>query len=192
LGSDKFVRAQVNVITASNRNLEALVREKQFRPDLFFRLAVLRIHMTPLRERRNDIPILARHFFDTLCAEEGVALKVIVAATMTRLQNADWPGTVRELYNVVQRAFAFAEGSQILPYHLNPAGADSARANDERVDGNFRVARARAIEAFEREYVIDLLRAHNWNITQAARSAGQDRRALGRLVKRHNIQREAL
>jgi Bacterial regulatory protein, Fis family len=76
--------------------------------------------------------------------------------------------------------------------HLNPGATHSSPAKDEGVGGNFRAVRARAIEAFEREYVIDLLRAHQGNITQAARTAGQDRRAFGRLVKRHNIRREAL
>jgi DNA-binding NtrC family response regulator len=191
LGSDKFAHADVNVLAATNRDLEGLVRHKQFRVDLFFRLNVLRLHTMPLRERPNDIPILARHFLDTLCAEEGIPRKSFAPTTLMALQRSEWPGNVRELYNVVQRAFVFARGSQVLPTHIAPD--ETVTANESCTeDGGFRVARARAIEEFERYYVIEILRAHNGNITQAARSAHQDRRAFGRLVKRHRIDRRSI
>jgi DNA-binding NtrC family response regulator len=186
LGSDRFVQAHVNVIAATNQDLECLVREKRFRPDLFFRLAVLRLHIMPLRERIEDIPILAQHFLDMLCAEKGIPAKVIAPATLAQLRCSDWPGNVRELFNVVQQAFAFAEGPQILPFHLTSV-PEAAQTGPVIEGGNFRAARARTIEIFERNYVTDLLRAHHGNITQAARAAGHDRRAFGRLVKRHHI-----
>jgi DNA-binding NtrC family response regulator len=191
LGSDRFVHADVNILTATNRELDDLVREKRFRSDLFFRLSVLRVHMVPLRERVDDIPILARHFLDYLCAEEGRPRKMLAPATLVALQHTEWPGNVRELYNVVQRAFVFADGGQVLPAHLAAArtGPTEPAVQDP---GGFRAARARAIEAFERQYVSETLRAHNGNITQAARWAGQDRRAFGRLIKRHKIDRRAI
>jgi DNA-binding NtrC family response regulator len=176
----------VNVMAATNRDLERMVRDKQFRSDLFFRLAVLRLHMVPLRERRGDIPILARHFSETTCAEDGISTKVIAPATLALLHSSDWPGNVRELFNVMQRALAFAQGPQILPSHL--AQAQGGSESPSQMDcTTLRVARAR----FERNYLIDLLRAHRGNITQAAHTAGQDRRALARLIKRHNIQSES-
>ncbi len=188
LGADRFERADVNVLAATNQDLEALVREQRFRSDLFFRLSVLRLHLIPLSERRDDIPLLAQHFLDAVCVEEGV-VKRFAAATLGLLSRMPWPGNVRELSNAVQRAYVAADGREILPGHVQPQTATSAAAAvAEAAEAvGFRAARARAIAAFERQFLSDTLRAHQGNITQAARAAQQDRRAFGRLVKRHKI-----
>ena len=189
LGAERFERADVNVVAATNQDLEALVRENCFRSDLFFRLGVLRLHLVPLRERREDVPLLAQHFLETLYVEEGTPPKRYASATLALLARMPWPGNVRELFNVVQSAFVAAEGRQILPRHLHPtldaASATSAAQAVETV--GFRAARARLLDDFERQFVREALRAHQGNITQAARAARQDRRAFGRLVKRHKI-----
>ena len=104
----------MKVLAATNRDVDQLVREQRFRNDLFFRLNVLRLEMLPLRERRGDIPILAQHFLDRLCAQPGTQRKTLAPASMTKLSRMDWPGNVRELSNVIQSAFVFAEGLQIL------------------------------------------------------------------------------
>jgi two-component system response regulator GlrR len=188
LGADRFERADVNVVAATNQDLEALVRENRFRSDLFFRLGVLRLHLVPLRERREDIALLAQHFLEALCVEEGTPLKLYAPATLALLARMPWPGNVRELSNVVQSAFVAAEGRQILPGHVHPAhGAASETAAGQTETGGFRAARAHAIEVFERQFISEALRAHQGNITRAARAAQQDRRAFGRLVKRHKI-----
>ncbi len=189
LGADRFERADVNVVAATNQELEALVRENRFRSDLFFRLGVLRLHLVPLRERREDIPLLAQHFLETLHVEEGTLPKRYAPATLALLARMPWPGNVRELFNVVQSAFVAAEGRQILPGHLYPthnAASETPATQAVETDG-FRAARARVIDDFERQFVREALRAHHGNITQAARAARQDRRAFGRLVKRHKI-----
>jgi DNA-binding NtrC family response regulator len=188
LGGDRFLHADVNVVAATNGDLEQLVHRQAFRSDLFFRLNVLRLHLVPLRERRRDIPLLARHFLSVLCSESGSGTKTLAASTLERLSGMDWPGNVRELANVILRAFVFAKGAQILPAHIQaPATAESASRSPEC----FRAARVRAIESFEMEYVRETLRRHKGNITQAARQAGKDRRAFGRLVKRYHIDRES-
>jgi DNA-binding NtrC family response regulator len=191
LGGDRFVHADVNVIAATNRDLERLVDDQKFRTDLFFRLSVLRIHMIPLRERCDDIPVLARHFLEKICAEDRVPLKTLTPSAIAELRRQPWPGNVRELYNALQRACVYATGAQVLPVHINSAQTESAEGG-RIVRGTFRTARARAIEAFERKYVIEMLKVHHGNITQAARGAGQDRRAFGRLVKRHKIDRRVV
>jgi DNA-binding NtrC family response regulator len=192
LGADKFVCAQVNVLAASNRDLEKMVSEHRFRSDLFFRLNVLRLHMIPLRERRGDIPTLARHFLGTICAEQGQPPKSLATLTIAELTRASWPGNVRELYNVMHRAVVFAQGAEILPADIAPPDVESYRSDQAlQVDG-FRQARARAIEAFERSYVVDALKRHRGNVTQSAHYAHQDRRAFGRLVKRYGIDRNSL
>jgi DNA-binding NtrC family response regulator len=187
LGGDRFVQANVTIVAATNRHLESLVAEQTFRADLFFRLSVLRLHIIPLRERREDIGLLAQHFLDAICTEQGVPRKTIAPAALVELRHQAWPGNVRELHNVVQRAFVFAPGAQLLRSHIVSAQGGVAAAAEPRV--GYRAARERALRAFERQYIIEMLTQHNGNITQAARGAGQDRRAFGRLVKRHGIDR---
>ncbi len=189
VGADRFEHADVNVIAATNRDLESCVQDKQLRSDLYFRLNVLRVHLPPLRERRADVELLACHFLRTLQKPGDAPRKSFSVTALRHLALHDWPGNVRELLNVVQRARAACDGAQILPCHVvlphtQPAVEASA--------GHFRAARAAAVAAFERHYLEDLLRKHHGNITHAAREACQDRRAFGRLVKKHNISRQAL
>lgn len=187
LGADRFVRSDVRVIAACNCDVETLVSEGQFRSDLYYRLNVLRLELPPLRRRRGDIAELARHFLTALCPPAGAARKSFTPAALRKLACYDWPGNVRELYNVVQRAFVFADGPQILPCHISipvpeaPAPSESA--------GRFREARARTIEAFERQYVEEMIRKHNGNVTKAANEAGKERRAFGRMIKKYGINR---
>ncbi|HEY3629011.1 MAG TPA: sigma-54 dependent transcriptional regulator [Terracidiphilus sp.] len=184
LGCTSFQSANLRVVAATNRNLEGLVRDRLFREDLYFRLNVLRLHMPPLRQRPEDIALLARHFIEEICASGGGPKKVFSPASMRKLEAHDWPGNVRELANTIQRAIFAAEGTQIASAHIDFSLFDT------KVEGpaqTFRSAKMVAIEKFEREYVEQLLEKHVGNITRAALEAGKDRRAFGRLVKKHRI-----
>jgi DNA-binding NtrC family response regulator len=184
LGANRFTPANVRILAASNGDLPALVRSGRFRSDLYFRLNVLRIELMPLRARRGDIEPLARHFVKACCAEQHTPRKGLGRAALQKLQAHDWPGNVRELLNTIQRAVVFAEGREILPCHLAVETPGTAQAS-----ATFREARAAALEEFERRYVADILRRHDGNVTQAARAAHKERRAFGRLVKRHHLGR---
>ncbi|HJQ82470.1 MAG TPA: sigma-54 dependent transcriptional regulator [Candidatus Binatia bacterium] len=188
LGADRFLRADVNVVTATNRDLAAAVRERHFRSDLFFRLNVMHVHLPPLRERVGDVALLTSHFLDLLTGARGGTRKSVSMAGLRRLTAYAWPGNVRELYNVLQRAVVLCETDQILPMHLATGGAEAHAAPLE----GFRVARAAAIASFERAYVEDLLRKHCGNVTRAAFEAQKDRRVFGRLVKKYAIDRLTL
>jgi DNA-binding NtrC family response regulator len=178
LGSERYLHSDVKIVAASNRSLQQQVAEKQFRADLFFRLNVLHLELPPLRERRQDIPLLAQHFL-TLYLPAGVR-KVFTPAALHHLMSYQWPGNIRELANVVQRAIVFSRGTQI-------NGCDIAipEAAAGIQPGTFRAARQEAIQSFEREYVGQLLRRNQGNITWAANEAGKERRAFGRLVKKY-------
>jgi len=182
LGADRFIRSDVRVIAATNRNIEALVSSGQFRSDLYYRLNVLRLDLPRLRERRGDIKLLACHFLSSL-TPPGVKQKSFSTAALQKLTCYDWPGNVRELLNVVQHALVFAEGSQILPCHIPIPTV----VEPEKPCALFREARARTIEAFERQYVQEMIRKHNGNVTQAAREAGKERRSFGRLIKKYGL-----
>ncbi len=185
VGAEQFCRANVRVISATNRKLEECVRNKEFRSDLFFRLNVLCLSLPPLRERRGDIEALAQHFLEELADAEASAPKSLSRAALRRLESYDWPGNVRELCNVMQRAIVLAPGSQLLPSHIVLSSGDSAHGVD--VEDTFRSARSKAIAAFERQYVREVLQKCCGNITHAASYAGQDRRAFGRLAKKYRI-----
>jgi len=184
LGAEKFFRADVRIVAATNRNLERAVDESMFRRDLFFRINVLQIHVMPLRDRRGDIEPLAQHFLELCCMEMGGVRKVLTNASLELLRSLEWPGNVRELYNVIRRAVVFSEGHQILPFHLLPAPETMCAKG---AMPRFREARAAALTTFEHRYVEDLLRKNDGNVTRAAREAGTERRTFGRLVKRHKL-----
>ena len=186
LGAERFVSLDVNVVAATNSDLREMVCKKQFRADLFFRLNLFCLHLVPLRERREDIALLAQHFVERVCAEHAIATKTLTPAGLRKLCQYDWPGNVRELRNVIQRAVVFSEGDQILPSDIEDAGEPSDRATEPVFD-SFRQARSHVIELFERRYVEKLMRECAGNISRAARLAHTDRRAFGRLAKRYNI-----
>ena len=186
LGSDRFVTADVNVIAATNRDLEFSVRDKQLRSDLYFRLNVLRLHLPPLRERRGDIGLLACHFLKTLDKTGEPTRRSFSVSALRNLAFHDWPGNVRELLNVVQRAMVACDGARILPSHV---ALPRDQSGAEPLHAHFRAARTAAVEAFERRYAEELLHKHRGNVTHAAREAGKERRAFGRLVKKYNISR---
>jgi DNA-binding NtrC family response regulator len=188
LGADCFSRANVRVLAASNHDLEACVREKRFRQDLYFRLNVLPLRLPALRERRQDVGLLARHFLESLSRAGSTHPRSFSLSALRALEQYNWPGNVRELFNVVQRAVVLASDAQILPQHL----ALSVAADSTPAAVPFREGKIKAIAAYERSFVEELLRKHHGNITRAAHEARQDRRAFGRLVKKHAVDRGGL
>jgi two-component system response regulator GlrR len=183
LGSERFIRTDARVVVASNRNLEQQTAEKLFRADLYYRLNVLHLDLPPLRDRPTDIALLAQHFLKTYLPS-GVHKSFSLAA-LNRLTSYRWPGNVRELLNVVQRAIAFSRGAQINSCDIALAPPAQTGTAD------FRLARQSAIQIFERDYVQELLQRHAGNITHAAREAGKERRAFGRLVKKYGFTAQA-
>jgi DNA-binding NtrC family response regulator len=186
LGSDRFVSADVNVLAATNRNIEALVRQQRFRSDLYFRVNVLSLHLEPLRQRTGDVPLLAQHFADAICAEQSLARKTLSAQAARKLELHTWPGNVRELHNVMQRAVIFSERGLIRPCHVVLSHSEQPQSELAGVVP-FNDARTHALELFERAYVEDVLLRHDGNITRAARYAHKERRTFGRLVKKYGL-----
>jgi DNA-binding NtrC family response regulator len=189
LGSEVFKRADVRILAGSNGNLQQLVEQKAFRSDLYFRIHVLHVHLPPLRERRSDIEILSRHFIEDICRSSHLPRKVLSHAATRKLNQHDWPGNVRELYNTLQRAVLCSPGTQIAAPLIDIDGFQAPPLEEpgETAPEKFRSAKLRAIQCFEREYVRRMMNKHAGNVTQAARDAGKDRRAFGRLVKKYGF-----
>ncbi len=207
VGGVKPIKVDVRIVAATNRDLEEEVRAGRFREDLFYRLTVVRVQLPPLRERREDIDLLARHFLaqgsfnrDRLGAKKVTGFS---PAVLERLRQYDWPGNVRELHNVIERAVSFAEDDVVepgdLPDHIayprnagdvasetNPSIA-LPEARPELLGGTFKDAKEQWVSSFEADYIAGLLRKNKGNISHAAREADIDRKYFRKLMKKYGI-----
>jgi two-component system response regulator GlrR len=183
LGSARARSVDVRVVAASNTDLEEAVRTGRMRRDLYYRLNVVPLVLPPLRERREDIPLLARHFLLKYAAEFGRQLTELAPDAMRKLVFYDWPGNVRELEHIVERAVMLCATSQL-------TGADiSLPGNAAQTDGeeSFRQAKARIVAQFEKSYIQRMLVSFHGNISEAARAARKNRRAFWQLIRKHRI-----
>lgn len=179
LGSAQLLTANVRVIAASNADLEEAIRSGQLRKDLYYRLNIVSIMLPPLRERRQDIPLLAEHF---LTKYPPGAPRSISPGALKMLLNYDWPGNIRELENTIERALIFARGQTIRREDINlPCLAP------ELNQPSFKTLKARAVAEFEKTYLLDLLRTCHGNVTHAARAAQKNRRAFWELIRKHKL-----
>jgi transcriptional regulator with PAS, ATPase and Fis domain len=170
----------VRVIAATNRDLEEEVRAKRFREDLFHRLNVMRVRLPPLRDRKDDLPLLV----ESLLADQGHPGRRVLPETMALLADYDWPGNVRELGNVLSRALVLARpGEPLSPQHLGLVAAVPPGA----AIPDFHVGKEQLIEAWERDFLRRLLAAAGDNLSHAARASGLGRAHLYRLLKKYQL-----
>ena len=178
VGSTQSFEADVRVISATHRNIEAEMAEGNFREDLFYRLNVVALKLPPLGERREDIPLLANHFLNTLAAKYKKKINGFAPEAMELLVSAPWPGNVRQLYNVVEQSVALST-TPLIPVTL----AQQAIQNQQTELASFEEARKK----FEREYLTRLLKITEGNVTQAARLAKRNRTEFYKLLQRHQL-----
>ncbi len=179
LGSEELVKVDVRIIAASNRNLANLVEEGKFREDLFYRIHVIPIRLPPLRERKEDIPLLARHFLDKYAKKMNKDIKGFSPSAIQKLIVYSWPGNIRELENAIECAVAMATHDYIdQDLLLQAQGVDDK--------GQLKPLRD-AKEEFEREYLIQLLNITQGNISRAAKLAGKYRADLYDLLRKHDL-----
>jgi DNA-binding NtrC family response regulator len=181
VGSATPEKFDVRVVAATNRDLRGEVAKKRFREDLYYRLAVIRVGVPSLRERGSDLKLLIEHFVRIYGPHLTVAPE-----DMQRLLRHSWPGNVRELRNVVERACVLSRGPMI---NIEGALADAAApGNTFRTDLPFKEAKHQLVEAFEKEYIEDLMRRHSMNLSAAAREAQIDRKHLRELLRKYNLE----
>ena len=186
VGGNHYESIDVRVVAATNRDLRAEIANRNFREDLYYRLAVIRIGLPPLRERGDDIPYLTRHFVKGFSPEK-TPLK-IREEDVERLRGHDWPGNVRELRNVLERACVLPDSGYIdLDPNLGEAPLQPATTGSVRTDLAFRQARTLVMDSFERQYVEALLKEHKMNLSAAARKAEVDRKYLRELIRKHGL-----
>jgi len=186
LGTNTYVPVNVRILTATNRDLRAEVNAGRFRSDLYFRLAVVKITLPPLRQRSEDVPMIVDKLLSGLGADARVKAALLEPAFLGQLQRAAWPGNIRELRNHLERCVVLQE--TLLPGEGEESGHSPEPVStgiDPRVP--YPEARRRALDAFERDYVRALLHLHGGKVSQAAASADIDRVHLYRLIKRHRV-----
>lgn len=195
LGSNKFIPIDIRIISATNRNLKRAVQDGSFRNDLYYRLNVININMPPLRERKEDIPLLALHFLRMFSSIYKKEVNSISSEAMSILEDYSWPGNVRELQNVIERAIIMSDGERIelkdLPESLRTRGLETPGLQGDLThiihDIPYKEAKEAWLAAFEKNYLQALLDRNSINISRAAEKAGINRKTIHRLIKRYNL-----
>jgi two-component system nitrogen regulation response regulator NtrX len=189
VGGNKLIPVDVRVIAATNKNLEAEIKKGNFRDDLYHRLNVIPIHVAPLRERREDIPVLVKAFIEDVCVRNGLAKKTISEEVVRELTKRDWPGNVRELRNAVERLVILSPGSQIDLRVLESFGTGRSTESEDIINmsGTFQEFKERAEAAFIKKQ----LERHRWNISKTAEALDIQRSHLYTKMKRYGLMRES-
>jgi two-component system nitrogen regulation response regulator GlnG len=209
VGGNQPIRVDVRIIAATNKPLEAAVAARQFREDLFYRLNVVRIHIPPLRERLDDVPLLVNYFLEKIAREQQRKPKSVAANAIKALEKYHWPGNVRELENAIRRAHVMAKSGAILPGDLPPeisgqgggapplptvagkaAATDAAALARQLFQWARRDPKLKVIPAVERELIIQALKETGNNQVHAAKLLGITRATLRKRIEKFGIQRE--
>jgi DNA-binding NtrC family response regulator len=190
IGSDRVVEVDVRFIATTNKDLQVEVDRGAFRRDLFYRLSVMPVRVPPLRERPDDIPLLAGHFLEVSARRSKKTVRAIAPAAMQALCAYGWPGNVRELENVIERAVIVAKGDTIADVGRFLTGGGDAHAPVD-LGLPFRDAKARVVEEFERAYIAGVLEAHAGKLTAAAKHADMDPKNFHDKLTRYGLRRPA-
>ncbi len=212
LGSNVNKKANVRIISATNKNLQNMVREGTFREDLYYRLNVVPVQLPPLRERRSDVPILVAHYMQKFSLEYEKPIEHVSEELLSALIDYNWPGNIRELINTVQRLVIMSNGTVLnldaldnISFMGGIARSDEQpekdskqflESADEKVNldgdiGSFKEEKERVVTKFERRYIDKVLKISGGNISQAARKAKMDRKNFWQLMKKYGIEARA-
>jgi DNA-binding NtrC family response regulator len=189
VGGNRTLRINVRVLASTNQNLEEKITAQSFREDLYYRLNVLSVTVPSLRERVEDIPLLAQYFLKRICSELRTPEKTAAPEVLEWLKHRQWPGNVRELQNIMRRLAVFCTGETIDLSALRQAEAGRIPiAHPSRGSIQpYKEAKSRLVNQFTHAYVRDLLKATGGNISEAARASGLSRVALQKIISRMNI-----
>jgi DNA-binding NtrC family response regulator len=187
LGATRTHKADVRVIAATNINCEAAVTEGKLRQDLYYRLNVIQLKLPSLRERREDIPLLAHHFLNKYAVEFNKQVTGFSPDAIRKLIFYDWPGNVRELEHVIMRAIVLSTKPVISAAGIAISGSESLPLPE-----SFQEAKNRMVDQFEKTYIKGLLLSNHCNISRSAKAAQKNRRAFWELIRKHHISVQTL
>ncbi|TET11739.1 sigma-54-dependent Fis family transcriptional regulator [Candidatus Aerophobetes bacterium] len=188
VGGTKPIKIDVRIIAATHRDLEKMVKEGSFREDLYYRLNVVLIPLSPLRGRKDDIPLLVEHFLRQYKSESKGRIKYVPPETMDLLANYNWPGNVRELENIIERAIVMGKENTILPEDL-PSEISKASDTSRLYLTTGKTFLKQRVANLERELIIEALEKTDWIQTKAARLLGMSRRAMRYKMQKYGIEK---
>jgi two-component system nitrogen regulation response regulator NtrX len=191
IGGSKPIQVDVRVLAATNKQVEAEIAAGRFREDLFYRLNVVPIHVPPLRERREDIPLLIGHFVGQLTGPAGLAPRAMTSEAVARLSQLDWPGNVRELRNTIERLLILSSGPRITAEEVDRLAGRRADGSEGGLGSLLDVPTFEEFKhAAERAYLVAKLRAYDWNVSETARALEMPRSNLYKKIERYGLSRE--
>ena len=180
LGSTRPIKIDVRIISATNKNLEEAIKDGSFREDLYYRLNIVTINIPPLKERKEDIPLLANYFFQKFTVANAKKITGISGEAMKALIDYDWPGNVRELENAIERAVVVSKKKEIILDDLPETISIKAIAIESE---------PRSLNEFEKKQILQVLNENDWNISKSAKELKIDRGTLYNKLKKYNIKR---
>lgn len=193
LGGNEQIKLNARIIAATHRNLDEMMKKNLFRKDLYYRLNVIEIILPPLREKESDIPLLAKFFFDKFCEKMNKKLSGISSNVLETLSKYNFPGNVRELEHLIERAVALERG-EVLSMQSLPQGLlideSNKSVNIPILSKEFSSAKKIIIEAFEKKFLLERLNETSGNVSEAAKIAGIERQSFQRLMKKYNLSSE--
>jgi two-component system nitrogen regulation response regulator NtrX len=190
VGSGRPIQVDVRVIAATNKDLLGAIREGQFREDLYHRLNVIPLHVPPLRERREDIPMLVQHFAQRAVQEAAISPKAFAPDAVERLQRMDWSGNVRELRNTVERLLILVSGPSVTAKDVELLVAGQTTGGGLSADLLSATTFAEFKEAAERSFILQKLRENDWNVSETARLLDMPRSNLYKKIEKYDLVRE--
>jgi two-component system nitrogen regulation response regulator NtrX len=190
VGGNKTIEVDVRVIAATNKDLQEEMSSGKFREDLFFRLNVLPFHVPPLRERKDDIPRLCKHFLRHFCGKESREIKTISELALNSLMEYNWPGNVRELKNLIERLVIMTPTNEINVPDLPLAiiQKDQRNKSQSMITPDLPTSYREAKEVFEKQFILEKLRENDWNVSRTAEQIGLERSNLHRKIKGYQIE----
>jgi two-component system nitrogen regulation response regulator NtrX len=190
VGGAKPIQVDVRVLAATNKDLEEEIKGGRFREDLYYRLNVIPLHVPPLRERREDIPMLVRHFVEANAREANMRPRQFTDEALDRLQRMDWPGNVRELRNTVERLLILSGGSTVAADDVDLLVGGKMKGGGLSGDLLGCTTFAEFKEAAERAFILQKLRENDWNVSETARILDMPRSNLYKKIERYELVRE--
>ena len=194
VGGTKAKKVDIRLIAATNKDLEKMIKEELFREDLYYRLNIVPLYLPALKERQEDIPLLAVHFLKKYAEEMGKAIKGFTPEAMERLMRYPWPGNVRELENVIERTVVMIDDEMIRVEHLILPGQQEKEILENQIpmtSGELKEikkqVREKAVEEIERAFILSALERHQWNVTRAAEEVGMLRPNFQALMRKYNL-----
>lgn len=187
VGGSKNIKVDVRIIAATNKNLVEEVKNGNFREDLYFRLNVIPIIVPPLKERRDDIPLLIKHFTELFASENGIRQKEITPDVVKTFRDYDWPGNIRELKNAVERLIIMVPSKVITIRDVNALGMFGYQQVLKEHDYSSYRTLKDARDAFEKDFIIRKLQENNWNVSKTAEAIDVERSNLHKKIKAYDI-----